>query len=263
MLEHGFKEAITAIRPGTDVAPRSSPGRSSESLRSSGIAGAAFHWLRVALAEIDYGVLLLDESGHVVHANPAAHAELRNDHPLQLIDGQLRSHDPRNAPVLQAAIDGASRRGLRKLVGLHTPTEERINLSVVPLCGYEPESDARGQAQPPRHAVLLMLGKRRIGGQLAIESFARLHGLSSGETRVLLALGNGVQPTELARQHGVAIATVRTQIGSIRAKTGAASIRSLLNQLATLPPLLGILHREQGPAANAATAGRRLVLLPS
>jgi hypothetical protein len=46
----------------------------------------------------------------------------------------------------------------------------------------------------------------------------------------------------VASAHGVALSTVRSQIGSIRLKTGAASIRDLLAQVARLPPLMGRLR---------------------
>jgi DNA-binding CsgD family transcriptional regulator len=67
-------------------------------------------------------------------------------------------------------------------------------------------------------------------------------GLTPAETRVLELLCAGVRPTEIAGRAGVAVSTVRTQIGSIRAKTGAASIRELVRQVAVLPPLVGALR---------------------
>jgi DNA-binding CsgD family transcriptional regulator len=51
-----------------------------------------------------------------------------------------------------------------------------------------------------------------------------------------------VRPTEIAQRQSVAVSTVRTQIGSIRAKTGAGSIRELVRQVAVLPPLVGALR---------------------
>ena len=39
------------------------------------------------------------------------------------------------------------------------------------------------------------------------------------------------------------VSTVRTQISSVRAKTGAASIRALVKQVAQLPPMVGALRR--------------------
>ena len=47
---------------------------------------------------------------------------------------------------------------------------------------------------------------------------------------------------EAAAELGVGIATVRSQIGSIRQKTGAQNIRALVRQVAVLPPLMGALR---------------------
>jgi DNA-binding CsgD family transcriptional regulator len=56
-------------------------------------------------------------------------------------------------------------------------------------------------------------------------------------------LCEGLRPSDIARRQRVAISTVRTQIGSIRLKTGASSITSLLREIALLPPMA---HALQG-----------------
>ena len=53
-----------------------------------------------------------------------------------------------------------------------------------------------------------------------------------------------MRPTQIARQLNVTVSTVRTQIGSIRAKTGAASISDLVRQMAVLPPMLSVLRAD-------------------
>ena len=47
---------------------------------------------------------------------------------------------------------------------------------------------------------------------------------------------------EIAKQLGVAVSTVRSQIGSMRLKTAADSIRDLVRQVAVLPPVKGALR---------------------
>ena len=59
---------------------------------------------------------------------------------------------------------------------------------------------------------------------------------------MLAALCAGQRPSEIAAALCVALSTVRTQIGSIRAKTGAESIRALVRQVAVLPPLVSALR---------------------
>ncbi len=195
---------------------------------------SAWRWLAASLDEIDYGMLLLDGEAQVLHVNHAARAELDAEHPLQVLGRELRARHPRDVAPLRAALDAAVRRGLRKLLALGGEGGAgTVAVSVVPLGTLGPED---------RAVTLVMLGKRRVCGELAAQAFARSHGLTPGETRVLLALCDGLPPAAAALRHGVSIATVRTQIGAIRAKTGTASIRALVHKVASLPPLMGVLR---------------------
>ena len=190
-------------------------------------------WLAATLDEVDYGMLLLADTHHVVHANHAARLELDGDHPLQLLGRELRARCSQDVAALHTALQNAQQRGLRKLLTLGEGLR-RVSVSVVPI-GIE---QAAGEA-----TALLMMGKRQVCESLSVQGFARGHRLTPAETRVLLALCQGVPPTDVAAELGVGIATVRTQIGSIRQKTGAESIRDLVRQVAVLPPLMGVLRR--------------------
>jgi DNA-binding CsgD family transcriptional regulator len=182
------------------------------------------------LDEVDYGMLLVEHDGRVLYMNHAARRELDRDHPLQVQGRQLATALAAEAPALQEALS-AAQRGLYRLLTLGRG-EQRVGVSVVPL--NEP-----GQPAGP---TLLMLGKRRVCEQLSVQGYARAVALTPAETRVLELLCGGVQPTVIATMQGVAVSTVRTQIGSIRAKTGANSIRELVRQVAVLPPLVGALR---------------------
>ncbi len=187
------------------------------------------------LDEIDYGMLLVGADAQVLYTNHAARHELDGEHPLQLIGRTLRTLRPQDVLPLQDALASAQR-GLRRLVTLGAGAT-RVSVSVVPL----PESAAeRAQGQGP--LTLLVLGKRQVCEQLSVHGFARSLHLTPAETRVLELLCAGVRPTAIARQQNVAVSTVRTQIGSIRAKTGASSISELVRQVAVLPPLVGALR---------------------
>lgn len=201
-----------------------------------GAASMRWKWLAAALDEIDYGILLLDETSMLLHVNRAARAELDAEHPVQLLGRELRARDPHDLQPLQSTLQAAAQRSLRRLLTMGRPGRQ-VSVSVVPL--------AR-QGLEGRSATLVILGKRQVGATLAVESFARCHGLTPGETRVLSALCHGDPPAEIAEAHGVALSTVRTQIGSVRQKTGAPSIRDLLRQVAVLPPLMGVLANGGG-----------------
>ena len=194
---------------------------------------AATPWLALMLDEIDYGMLLLADDSTVVHANHAARSELDASHPLQLIGGDLRVAHPQDLLPLRDALAGARQRGLRRLVNLGQG-EHRVSVAVVPLAA------ASGDESPP--LTLLVFGKRQVCEALSAHWYARSHHLTPAEARVLAALCEGRRPSEIAAAQGVALSTVRTQIGSVRAKTGAESIRALVRQVAVLPPLVGALR---------------------
>ncbi len=242
---------LTLARP-TDAAPHDAgfhaATRSANDHERRGSTARSARWLMAALDEVDYGIVLLDAEAQVLHVNHTARAELDDTHPLQLVGLTLRAREPRTAAQLQQALDDASRRGLRKLLSIGAG-DAQVSVSIVPL---------RTTGDDDQAAALLVLGKRHMSGILAVQAYARTHGLTPGETRVLLALCDGVPPAVAAAQHGVAISTVRTQIGSIRAKTGAASIRELIRKVAALPPLMTALRNggsaclEMTPLALAA-----------
>jgi DNA-binding CsgD family transcriptional regulator len=199
--------------------------------RRAAMAGAR-HWLAATLDELDYGVMLLHADAKVLHVNHAARNELDEQHPLRLDGAQLGVRRGQDAVALKDALYGAAQRGLRKLLTLGDGAQ-RVSLSVVPL------ASPGGDGEP---VVLVILAKRQVCEVLSVQGFARSHGLSATETRVLSSLCHGTPPTEIAEQGGVAISTVRSHIGNIRIKTGATSIRALVRQVAVLPPLMGVLR---------------------
>ena len=191
------------------------------------------YWLQAAFDELDYGIVLLDEDARMLHANHAARIELRGVHPLQLAGGELRARAPGDASALRNALNAASRCGLRGLLTLG-PETDRVNVAVVPLRGLA-AGDIGGY-------TLVTVSRRAVCAQLSVQGFARSHRLTAAETRVLSALCEGNEPNLAAAALGVAISTVRTQICSIRMKTGARSIGELVRQVAVLPPLVSALR---------------------
>lgn len=194
-------------------------------------ASLSSHWLALVLEELDYGVLLLTRHGELMHCNRAARLALEQGHPLQLQGSLLRARLAKDAKALGDALAQAEVEGRRCLLRLGD-AEAQANVVVVPL-----------NRDVQQSAVLLVLERGQLCGALAAQWFALRYGLTPTETEVLKALSEGQEPACVARSQGVAISTVRTQIQSIRAKSGAPSIRELLRQLAVLPPLMSTLYR--------------------
>ena len=201
------------------------------------------------LDTLDYGMLLLADASLVTHVNKAARRDLDEWHPLQLDGAHLQARLANDVAPLQEALAGAAQRGLRRLLQLGE-ARHRVSVAVVPL-------PALGADDQPGVAVLL--GKRQVCEELTVDWFARSHGLTMAETAVIKGLCADLTPQQIAERQGVGLSTIRTQIGSIRLKTGAGSIRALVRQVALLPPLVSALQElPMGLAGGLPRGERRL-----
>ena len=216
-------ELVNSTAPRRPVSLGSAPAHLAE-------AGTPQRWLAHMLDEVDYGMLLVTGDTHLVHANKAARRDLDAQHPLQLLGHELRARLTLDVAPLRSAVAAAENAGTRRLLRLGDATQ-RCTVAVVPLA---PGADG---VRP----VLLVLGRRKVCEELSVENFARANALTMSEAQVLKGLCTGLAPQRVAQSQGVALSTVRTQIGSIRAKTGADSIRTLLAQVAQLPPMVSAL----------------------
>ena len=192
------------------------------------------------LDALDYGLLLITDAGMVSHVNKAARRDLDDGHALMLDGQHLHARFTKDAMPLRDALAGATQRGLRRLLQLGEGGG-RISVAVVPLPALGAD-DLAGAA--------VLLGKRQVCEELTVDWFARSNGLTMAETAVIKGLCADFTPVEIAARQGVGLATIRTQIGSIRIKTGACSIRALVRQVSLLPPLVSALQGSPNPASG-------------
>lgn len=188
------------------------------------------HLLRV-FDEIDYGMLLLDAQGRILHANHLARHELAQRRMLRACSGNLMGSTPEHSERIQQALDAALR-GQRRLV-LMREGDHDLSMAFTPL-SHPLEDD--------KPTVLAVLSRQNVCDNLAVRMFARALALSPTEEVVLLALCRGLDIHEIAAENGVAVSTVRSQIKTLREKAGAPSIRRLLQRINTLPPVVPALR---------------------
>lgn len=195
-----------------------------------------------ALEEVDFGLALVDSSGQLQHANHLARHEICRGRFLRELDGHVAGTDAKQAEKLAAALRLAGT-GRRQLVMLQDG-EETLPVACVPL-----EDGYASQSASP--LVLLMLGRRAESQRLALTFFARTHSLTPAEENVLRGLCAGHSVLDIARANGTTEGTVRTQVRTLRDKTGASSIRVLLQRVAALPPVVPVsLAAARAPAAQ-------------
>ena len=188
------------------------------------------HLMRV-FDEIDYGMLIIDVRGGILHANHLARHELSNGRIVRSLGNHLMGSSARFSAQIQEAVDAAFR-GQRGLVMMQADGRE-LSLAFTPLT-HPLEIDAP--------SVLVLMSRQNRCDNLAVSMFAQALGLSRSEEAVLVGLCRGLEIGDIARLHKVAESTVRSQIKTLRIKAGVSSIRALLQRVNSLPPVVPSLH---------------------
>lgn len=186
----------------------------------------ANHGLLTAVVDrIECGLMACGPEGELLHANVSAQRELQEEGVLRRVGDRVACHGAAKGSW-QAALNAAALGRMSSLVDLGT-AERPWLVAVMPL----------GAGEGAGSGALVVMGRRSACSPLALEMLASRHGLTWAEGRVLQALIGNRTAREIAAQHGVAIATVRSQIQAVRDKLGVRSIDALLLRAAQVPPV--------------------------
>jgi DNA-binding CsgD family transcriptional regulator len=184
------------------------------------------------LDEIDHGLLLVDLTGRLLHANRPARRELAGGRALREVDGMLWAALPAwQARIRQALRD--AERDCRSIVELDAEGEP-LSLAFVPL--------AMLHGSGTIDTVLIMCSRRATCETLTMQMFARAKRLTPAEQAVLAQLCAGRGAREIACLQGICVSTVRTHIKNVRQKTGRGSVRELVRELARMPQIVSALR---------------------
>lgn len=184
------------------------------------------------LDEIDHGLLLVDLTGRLLHANRPARRELAGGRALREVDGMLWAALPAwQARIRQALRD--AERDCRSMVELDAEGEP-LSLAFVPL--------AMLHGSATIDTVLIMCSRRSTCGTLTMQMFARAKRLTPAEQAVLTQLCAGHGAQEIACLQGICVSTVRTHIKNVRQKTGRSSVRELVRELSRMPQIVSALR---------------------
>lgn len=213
-----------------------------------GAAAAGFF----ALESLGQGILILDDQQHVLFANRAANhllGDVLTTHGFRrfwAFGGTLRELFKQVSTDRQArfttAVHTVGGRALSLLFSLFPlPREQGIGFTMPK--GLEAVTRAKdggsgqGEAKlPSGNASILVLVRARMAAPTTGSFlYQQAFGLTAAEARLADFLALGQSPQDYADQAKVSIATVRTQIRALLAKTGAANLRALVVLLASLP----------------------------
>lgn len=171
-----------------------------------------------ALDKMDTGVLMVDGTGRVIQASSIAERLLRDNAELAFICGRLALRSPALHDKLTELVRGAmaTARGqiAKSGAALAIPRPDRMPLAleVAPL---RPAVSAFGEQRP---CVLVFI--RDPEAPIAVARLRELFGFTRTEGVVAAALGRGASLEDIAAGMGIGLATVRTHLKRILAKTG-------------------------------------------
>jgi DNA-binding CsgD family transcriptional regulator/PAS domain-containing protein len=177
-----------------------------------------------------HGILLLDDAGRVRHANTAAERLLKEAGGLCVVGGRLSAAQGEPARRLDALVGQAARGPVRAGGSMALPTPGRalpLSLTVAPLRSER----LLGGAAP---TVLVCVTDLEAGVSLPQQKLRDLFGLTPAETRLALAMFEGLAPRDAAERFGISPHTAHAQLARIFEKTGASRQADLVRLMMRL-----------------------------
>jgi DNA-binding CsgD family transcriptional regulator len=179
--------------------------------------GAFAAGLIEALDRSLHGVLLLDDTGRVIHANTLAERLLREEEGLSVVHGRLSASPNQLARRLETLIGQAAGRGGGSRTGgsMALPTPSRVlplSLIIAPL-----RSDRLTTPDGP--CVMVCVTDPAAGVSPPAQQLAAVFRLTPAEGRVALALFEGATPREAAAALGLSPHTIHVHLAHIFEKT--------------------------------------------
>ena len=182
-----------------------------------------------ALEALDAGVLMLDEQGRIVFANPTGAALMGAGGPLIQAGETIAAADAAQRARLAEAI--AAARTQAGDAGASTPARltlqcadgRRFAVKVRPMPEFIRLDDTHWSG-----TILILEPVRPLS---TVDEIQRLLGLTAAEAALALSLADGNRPRDYARAQGISINTVRTHLASLREKLEAKSQTQIVAKL--------------------------------
>jgi DNA-binding CsgD family transcriptional regulator len=191
-------------------------------------------------------LLLLTTGGHLLHANLEARLLLARRNALKrMASGQVQAVPAAQQLRFADALLRASQ-GEPNLLQWPPPVGCTAAIQRLQQVELPPGLAARHDSP----AILMVALTLAAAGRADSLGYARAHGLTRAEGRVLQRLVLGDSPEDIARHLEVAVATVRSQTAAIRRKTGHRSMAQLVGAVARGSPVSASSSPNRRPAAR-------------
>jgi DNA-binding CsgD family transcriptional regulator len=181
-----------------------------------------------ALERMGCGGVLLDETGDALLTNPTAARLLREN--VGPPSGQVDEREWVRSAIRRLLRSSSERFTLNADTWVTIPRADKRDLVL--------HAVAIGEAGDAQAHTVLILVDLSTSPQPQPEVLETLFGLTSAEAKLAVRITRGDTPADIALENGVSIATVRSQLAAVFAKTQTsrqAELVALLARVAILP----------------------------
>jgi DNA-binding CsgD family transcriptional regulator len=205
-----------------------------------------------ALSGLSIGIIIASVDARILFCNETAEQILRTPAGLCASHGRLRSVTAAATQLLHRAIAGAARTGAGagedsgSVIALPTPSGERTCVLVSPL---KAEDDVFQFHCP---AALLFVADDSRRASTRADDLMRVFGVTRAEARLVCGLLDGLGLEEYADAADITIATARTQLKHVFAKTGTSRQSALIRLVLNNP----VLRMAAGPSNAEGHGGK-------
>jgi DNA-binding CsgD family transcriptional regulator/PAS domain-containing protein len=186
---------------------------------------------RKALEGIAFGTLLIDQSGHVVRADPAATRLLERNTALSIVDGRLRAtrraDDGELRDVIAAAVRNSPPQAPAYSRAMRLPGCANLTLLVRSLAASASSANERAAA------AVVYLSDTQAASPASVQQLVDLFGLNVMEAALALQLVQGRTLAQAAPLLKLSEQTTRAYSKQIFAKTGAHRQADLVRLILT------------------------------
>ncbi len=188
-----------------------------------------------SLQYLPSSLFILDQWHRVLFANAAAETLFLNDQGLAVTDGVLEVTSAPMRKKFSDELEKVIESGLPSALLLKPPLGDRgAGLPCYLLRLPERQDTYQLRGDP---AVMVLVPRATPNPPEAVALLRTLYALSRREADLAISIANGATPQDYARDAGLEISTVRSQLKSVFIKTGTHRQTELVRLLSVLPRL--------------------------
>jgi DNA-binding CsgD family transcriptional regulator len=195
---------------------------------------------RLAMAvldRMDYGIVIVNQAGHVRMTNQRAEQWLQSGEVIQSLFGRIRLTNAKDNDALcglirTAASDNKADMQAKTIETLATHSNTGVRIAVLPI-----SNDEKRQLDDDDASVVVVLSDNNQQRAMASHVLQDSYGLTVAETKVATGLARGQTQDELSESLFVSLSTIKTHTQHIYQKIGVSRQVDLVRLVYGLPAL--------------------------